>query len=183
MFVLKGRGSSMGLFSIEGDWCLIRIFNDDVNLLRQACDEVASFLAKYAAQNKKQLDFSKRPIEIREDGKEENVIVGRVITDKSEQRHVARREKRIEYYAALAGIILLVVLLAITFPWYDQSGLNPKLRWLLDIAQKMIGSTIITSALSYLSYRTHLAHLRKHHVLWAIPGDPALAQIDTPRSG
>ena len=119
-------------------------------------------------------------IQIVERKRKETIIQGRVLATTQDRRKYARTHRGIEFRIAQIGLVALVVLLSVTYPWSWHDPKNPIQTWMLSISEKFIGSVAVTMLISYFQYKSFLKLQADHTIDWSIPGQPEQLTIKAP---
>lgn len=170
---------SDGTLSLEHNVWVLRILNPNIHLLQLACETFVAQLIEHAVRNHRKIAFV-GPIQIVERKRKETIIEGRTLATPSDRLAYARSHRGIEYRIAQGGTVVLVVLLALTFPWPWRDLANVEQSWLFSVFEKFIGSVAVTTLIAYVQYRSFRRSLRDHTIRWSIPGEPEKLDIRSP---
>lgn len=169
---------AIGTFSYEHGVWVVRLFNENMHLLQRACETLVLQMVEYVNRNSKKISFL-GPIQIVERKRKETIIEGVTLATPEERIDYVRSHKSVEFLISRVGLISLVLLLFMTFPWAFRNFNDLPQNWIFSIFEKFIGSIAVTTAISYLQYRSFLTQLRDYSIRWSIPGAPEQHDINT----
>lgn len=167
-----------GTLSLEHGVWVVRLLSEDMHLLQLACETLVLQLVEYVNRNKKKISFV-GPIQIVEQKRKETIIEGQTLATAEDRRRFARSQKSVELSIVKLGVIVLVVLLIITYPWPIRDFSSHPQTWLFSVFEKFIGSVAVTALIAYLQYRFFFSELRDHTIRWSIPGAPERHDLKT----
>jgi hypothetical protein len=167
---------SRGTLSREHDVWVIRLLNPNIHSLQLACATLVTQVVEHASRNHKKISFV-GPIQIVERKRKETIIQGRTLATPQDRRAYARSHRGVEFSITLVGVVVLVALLFLTYPWSWRNLNNPQQTWIFSVFEKFIGSVAVTTLIAYVGYRSFLVSLREHTIRWSIPGEPETLDI------
>jgi hypothetical protein len=167
-----------GTLSLEHGVWVVRLLSENMHLLQLACEKLVLQLVEYVNRNKKTISFV-GPIQIVEQKRKETIIEGQTLATAEDRLSFARSHKSVELWIVKLGVIVLVVLLLITYPWPIRDFTSHPQTWLFSVFEKFIGSVAVTALIAYLQYRYFFAELRDHTIRWSIPGAPEKHDVRT----
>ena len=117
-----------------------------------------------------------RPIQILEKAVRHPMLEGYLLRDKKEKLAYARQEKFVEFATFRFAALFALCLMAATFSntlisaeYLRGIKYGAQIEWFFDILQKLVGSSVMTAIISYMSYRAFLKSLEHTIIRWQIP--------------
>ena len=163
-----------GILCHDKDTATIRLKNKDVLSLQVSTQHLVELLKTFSHQKNKRLEFE--TINILEKRVRRPLLEGHVLDSKKARLTYARKEKSVEYgiakfAAGLALFLLVASFFKTVFPpaILKNPNYGAQLQWTFEILEKLIGSSMMTAIISYLSYHAFMKSLEDTFIRWQVP--------------
>ena len=162
--LLSAITDTHGTLSFENKSWVLRLLNPNISLLQLDCQVFVHKCIKYANQNDYTILFHDNPVQLVERHRKEPIIEGKILASKKDRLLYAKKQKKLEYSISVTGLIVFITLLFLTFPWPFRDQSNEAQQWLFTIFEKLVGSVVITSLISYAQFHSFLVWLLKDSI-------------------
>jgi len=170
--LLSAITDTHGTLSFENKSWVLRLLNPNISLLQLDCQVFVHKCIKYANQNDFMILFHDNPVQLVERHRKEPIIEGKILASKKDRLLYAKKQKRLEYSISVTGLVVFITLLLLTFPWPFRDPSNLAQQWVFTIFEKLVGSVVITSLISYAQFHSFYASLHQDSIKWTIAGEP-----------
>ena len=177
--LLSAITDTHGTLSFENKSWVLRLLNPNLSLLQLDCQVFVHKCVKYATQNDYRIQFHDNPVKLVERHRKDPIIEGKILATKKDRLLYAKKQKKLEYSISITGLIVFIVLLLLTFPWPFRDPGNLSQTWVFTIFEKLVGSVVITSLISYAQFHSFYASLHQDSIKWTIAGEPEKKAIKT----
>lgn len=164
-YIFSNSGTEGIVASRKENELIVIIYKHNLEKLKSVCMVLSESIVGHFNRFTKRSYFSVTSfvenitisdIDIREDGRQTNILTGRVITSRRGKRRRIHKEKRFEY--VLGRVLLALIILAMSFSFYANfkygfrvDRLNNQIEYWVDFAERLTGPLIVTASVLWFN--------------------------------
>lgn len=164
-YIFSSNGTEGIVTSRDKKELIVIVYKHNLEKLQWVCKVLSESIVSHFNRFQRSSNFSITKyienvtvanIDIREDGRQTNLVSGRIITSRHGKRRRAHKDKRLEYY--LGRLLILLTFLALSLSFYANfkygfkiEELNNHIEYWVKFAERITGPLIVTSSVLWFN--------------------------------